>query len=147
MPFHTPQASINISILLVDDNKNGLAVRKAVLQELGHSVTTAKRGAEALEAFAEAHFDMLITDYRMPKMDGIELIRHIREQAPQLPIILVSGFVEAMGLTEEATGADAVIQKNAHEVGNLTRAVNRLLRKKPATRATGAKTRRKNTGR
>ena len=146
MPFHTLPASANLSILLVDDNKNGLAVRKAVLEELGHTVTTAKRGSEALEAFAETRFDMLITDYRMPKMDGIELIGLVREQAPELPIILVSGFVEALGLTEETTGADAVIQKNAHEVGNLTRAVNRLLRKKPATRATGAKGRQKKSG-
>lgn len=149
MPLRSATSDITASILLVDDNANGLTVRKAVLAELGHQVVTATRGAQALELFAGQTFDLVVTDYKMPKMDGMELIGHLRELSPRLPIILVSGFVEALGLTEASTGADAVIQKNAHEVGNLTRAVNRLLRRKmrkPPASGGSSRTKRKSSG-
>jgi len=117
-------------ILLVDDNANGLAARRTVLEELGHKVSTATSGSDALEQFAAHTFDLVVTDYKMPRMDGLELIRRLRGQAPSLPIVLLSGFVETMGLDEESTGADAVLQKSANEVTHLVRAVNRLLRRK-----------------
>ncbi|HLH37836.1 MAG TPA: response regulator [Bryobacteraceae bacterium] len=120
-------------ILLVDDNANGLSARQSVLQELGHRISTAPGGAEALEAFSRHKFDLVITDFRMPKMDGLELIVKLRKLSPETPIILISGYVDALGLSETSTGADVVIQKSANEVGHLVRAVNRLLRrKKPA---------------
>ena len=61
----------------------------------------------------------------MPLMGGVELIRRIREVKPQARVVLLSGFVEPLGLTEENTGADAVIAKNnqrAHEPGALRQA-------------------------
>ena len=118
----------------MDDNLNGLTARRTVLQELGHKVTAASSGADALEQFAHQKFDLVITDYKMPRMDGLELIGEIRARTPEMPIILVSGFVDALGLSEETTGADAVIQKSAHEVTHLTRAVARLLRRKSSPR-------------
>ena len=125
-------------ILLVDDNRLGLAARKSVLEELGHSITTALHGQEALELFSAGAFDLVITDYRMPKMDGFELIKSIRALAPAEPIILISGYAEALGMTEANTGADAVVPKNANEVTHLVREVNRLLLRgaprKPSTR-------------
>jgi CheY-like chemotaxis protein len=123
-------------ILLVDDNKMGLMARKSVLEEFGYSITTAAEGAEAFDRFRQGNFDLIVTDYRMPKMDGLELIRQVREHAAQTPIILLSGYVEALGLVESNTGADVVISKNANEVPHLIRSVQRLLRrnapKKPA---------------
>jgi CheY-like chemotaxis protein len=114
-------------ILLVDDNRLGLTARKSVLEELGHRITTALHGEEALELFSSGAFDLVITDYRMPKMDGFQLIKSIRALAPAPPIILISGYAEALGMTEANTGADAVICKNANEVTHLVREVNRLL--------------------
>lgn len=125
-----PGASISSSILLVDDNKHGLAARKAVLEELGHRVTAASDAEEALEEFRRAPFDLVVTDFRMPGMNGIELIREIRALRPEVPVILISGYTEALGLTEASTGADAVIAKSAHEVSHLSRAVARLLRRR-----------------
>lgn len=116
-------------ILLVDDNKLGLVARKSVLEELGHRITTAVEGQEALELFSRGAFDLVITDYKMPKMNGLELIQRIRGLAAGAPIILVSGYAEALGMTEANTGADAVISKNANEVTHLVRSVNRLLRR------------------
>jgi CheY-like chemotaxis protein len=116
----------------VDDNKLGLSARKCVLEELGHRISTASNGADALEQFASSKFDLVVTDYKMPRMDGLELIRALRKTSPGLPVILISGFVDTLGLSEESTGADVVIQKSANEVAHLVRSVARLLRKKPA---------------
>jgi CheY-like chemotaxis protein len=124
-------------ILLVDDNKLGLIARKAVLEDLGYRVATALEGQEALERFTREKFDLLVTDYKMPRLNGLELIRKIRERDGDVPIIMLSGYADALGMTEENTGANAVIAKSATEVPQLIRSVNRLLRpgtpkKKPA---------------
>jgi CheY-like chemotaxis protein len=118
-------------ILLVDDNRQGLIARKSLLQELGYNISTATHGEEALELFSRQHFDLVVTDYKMPRMDGIELIKRIRSAQSGVRIILLSGFVEPLGLTEQSTGADVVIVKSAGEVGHLTRSVKRLLNQSP----------------
>ena len=103
-----------------------------VLEELGYKVVTAANGRDALELFAPGKFALLVTDYKMPHMDGLELISNLRKREPQLPIVLISGFVDTLGLNEENTDADVVIQKSANEVSHLVRAVTRLLRPKVA---------------
>jgi CheY-like chemotaxis protein len=127
-------SSTTATILLVDDNAHGLTARRAVLEELGHKIVTASNGADALELFSESKFDLVITDYKMPRMDGLELIKRLRKHSPQVPIVLVSGFVDALGLNESNTGADAVVQKSSNEVTHLVRAVTRLVtrKRKPA---------------
>jgi len=126
LPEKTPE------ILLVDDNRQGLIARKSLLQELGYIIRTATGGEEALELFSRQKFDVVVTDFKMPSMDGIELIQRIRDIEPDARIILLSGFVEPLGLCEESTGADVVISKSAGEVGYLTRSVKRLLSRPPA---------------
>lgn len=124
-------------ILLVDDNKLGLIARKSVLEEQGYRITTAMQGREALERFMHEKFDLIVTDYKMPMMNGIELIKEVRESAADVPIILLSGYAEALGMTEASTGATVVIAKNASEVQHLVRSVNRLLRR-PVPKKTAA---------
>lgn len=124
-PAKTPE------ILLVDDNRQGLIARRSLLQELGYNISTATSGDEALELFAKQNFDVVVTDFKMPRMDGIELIKRIRAAQTGTRIILLSGFVEPLGLTEQSTGADVVITKSAGEVGHLTRSVKRMLSQGP----------------
>ena len=125
-PEKTPE------ILLVDDNRQGLIARKSLLQELGYIIRTATGGEEALELISRQKFDVVVTDFKMPSMDGIQLIQRIRGLEPDARIILLSGFVEPLGLCEQTTGADVVISKSAGEVGYLTRSVKRLLSRPPA---------------
>jgi CheY-like chemotaxis protein len=117
-------------ILLVDDNAHGLSARRSVLEELGATIATASHAAEALERLADQPFDLVVTDYKMPRMNGVELIARLRKQSPGLPVILISGFVDSLGLSEATTGADVVIQKSNNEVAHLVRAVSRLLRRR-----------------
>jgi len=128
----------NARILLVDDNRDGLVVRRSLLEELGFQVEIAGNGEEALKLFSAAGFDVVVTDYRMPSMDGKELIVRIRALDPNARIILLSGFVEPLGLSEQNTGANAVIAKSSSEPAHLVRWVKRLLNE-PARRKPPAK--------
>ena len=125
------------NILLVDDNCDGLLVRRCLLEEIGCCVQTAANGEEGLNLFQTFKFDVVVTDYRMPRMNGGELIQRIRLLDPNARIILLSGFVEPLGLTEQNTGADAVVTKSASEPATLVRTVkrlmNRIVRKPPGS--------------
>jgi CheY-like chemotaxis protein len=135
--------SLPARILLVDDNRDGLLIRRSLLEEQGYAVEVAPGGEEGLELYKASPFDILVTDYRMPRMNGIDLIRRIREIAADARIVLLSGFVEPLGLTEANTGADAVIAKSASEPTHLLRAIKRLLtpsriKRKPPTSEQGS---------
>ncbi len=126
------RASSPALILLVDDNRDGVMARRSVLEELGYRVVTAGCGSDALRSVEESSFDLVITDYRMSPIDGLELIAKLRKKDFRNPIILLSGFAESLGLRPENTGADVVIMKSANEVSNLVRHTKRLLNpKKP----------------
>lgn len=133
------------NILLVDDNRDGLLVRRALLEEVGYCVHIASTGEEGLKLFETTSFDVVVTDYRMPGMNGAELIEQIRKLSPTVHIILLSGFVDPLGLTEANTGADVVIAKSSNEAAHLVRWVKRLVnrvipRKPPATQKNGVTT-------
>jgi CheY-like chemotaxis protein len=121
-------------ILLVDDNRNGLLARKSILEEHGFLVSACSSPDEAFAVFNKTAYDLVITDYRMPLMNGTQLIGKIRDLNSGIPIVLISSMVDALGLNEKNTGADAVVAKSANEIAHLIRAVNRLLiPKKPAS--------------
>jgi CheY-like chemotaxis protein len=142
-----PTPTVNPNILLVDDNRDGLLVRRSLLEEVGYRVQIAATGEEGLKLFEASSFDVVVTDYRMPRMDGKEFIRRIRLLKPHARIILLSGFVEPLGLTEQETGADVVIAKTSHEPVHLLSWVKRLInratpRKPPGSQGRTAAARR-----
>ncbi|HJZ98254.1 MAG TPA: response regulator [Candidatus Solibacter sp.] len=114
-------------ILIVDDNRDGLLVRRALLEEVGYQVTSALGGEEGLKVFEAHRFDVVVTDFKMPRMNGIELIQRMRVLNPNVRVVLLSGFVAPLGLTEDNTGADIVMAKSSHEAQQLVRAVKRLV--------------------
>ena len=126
-------------ILIVDDNNMGLVARRTVLEELGYCVQTCASPQEALAKCTTVRFDVIITDYKMPLMNGVEFIQEVRKLHPAIPVILISGFVDTLGLDESTTGANVVIQKSSNEVPQLIRAVSRLLRG-PARKPAGSQT-------
>ena len=77
-------------ILVVDDDKNTRLLMKAVLQAENYSVHTAENGEEALEVMDREHIDLVVLDIMMPKMDGYEFTKLLRESDNNLPILMVS---------------------------------------------------------
>lgn len=139
-----PAPSAAPRVLLVDDNRDGLVVRTLLLKEAGFQVQTAACVNEALDLFSSTRFDVVVTDYRMPGMNGAELIQRLRACDGNARFIVLSGFVEPLGLTEANTGADAVIAKSSNEGAHLVRWVKRLAStpcRKPMTTQNAARAR------
>lgn len=80
-------------ILCIDDNEEGLQLRKMVLEAAGYSVLVATGGEQGLEQFANHPIAAVVLDYVMPGMDGGEVAARMRELKPYIPIILLSGCV------------------------------------------------------
>jgi two-component system NtrC family response regulator len=95
------------TILIVDDEKNYLTILSALLEDEGFEVLTAPGGPEALEVHKSSDLDLILTDMKMPKMDGIELLENIKENDPDLPVIMMT----AHGTVDKAVEA---MQKGAY---------------------------------
>lgn len=88
-------------ILVVDDEgANRYSVSKT-LQRVGYMVSEAASGEDAIELMGEEVFDVVLTDIRMPGLDGVELLRRIKEQAPDAIVILMTGYA-SLGTSVEA---------------------------------------------
>ena len=77
-------------LLVVDDDKNTRLFLTALLEDAGYTVTAASNGEEALDVMDRAHIDLVVLDIMMPKMDGYEFTRLLRESDNNLPILMVS---------------------------------------------------------
>jgi two-component system NtrC family response regulator len=95
------------TILIVDDEKNYLLVLSAVLEEEGYEVLTTASGLEALEIQKASDVDLVLTDMKMPGLDGIELLEQIKTRDPELPVIMMT----AHGTVDKAVEA---MQKGAY---------------------------------
>jgi CheY-like chemotaxis protein len=90
-----------LKILLVDDHEGVRAITAGLLQDLGHQVTQAGDGPEALALIEAADgFDLLVSDYAMPKLSGAELIRQARERVPNLPALIITGYADKESIGE-----------------------------------------------
>ena len=77
-------------ILVVDDDKNTRLFLKAVLEGSGYTVSSAENGIEALDVIDTEHIDLVVLDVMMPKMDGYELTKTLRQSQNNLPILMIS---------------------------------------------------------
>lgn len=95
-------------ILIVDDNPNMSALLVEMLEVFDFRSVVASDGEEALEAVEKEDFALVITDLRMPKISGLELIDRIKANHPELPVALISGYnieeLEAEGVRDKADG-------------------------------------------
>ena len=94
-----PQSNLSYRILVVDDDPLILSSTAAMLEDLGHIVVEAPSGTTGLEILrANAKIDLIVTDYAMPNMTGLELASLVRQQWPWIPVILASGYADLMGI-------------------------------------------------
>lgn len=79
-------------ILVVDDEITSIAILRKVLEDAGHSVTTVNNGEKAIEKIKEFKYDILLTDFNMPGMNGIELTEEALKIEPDFIVILITAF-------------------------------------------------------
>ena len=79
-------------ILVVDDDRMLCRLTCDILSVEGYVAVPAFNGVEALEVFARSEFDAVVTDLRMPVMNGLELARRIHTEAPDMPVIMVTAY-------------------------------------------------------
>lgn len=112
-------------ILLVDDEPSIRVLLGAVLEANGYEVRTAEDGFAALRNVRSTLPDLIISDLRMPNMNGFELLAVIREQFPALPVLAISG--EFVGDQVEGTLADVFLQKGSYSTEEMLDAVKGLI--------------------
>lgn len=103
-----PPAHPRLKILVVDDQPDICELLSTYLEQDAHTVVAAENGWAALEKFRRDHFDLVITDRAMPRMDGDQLASAIRELQPSEPIILMTGFAAPDRLS---TNIDLLLKK------------------------------------
>ena len=94
-------------VLVVDDEANVRKVIAALLEQAGYAASAASSAEEALELVRSLDPDLVLTDLRMPAMDGLDLLAHLRRSFPEIPVVLLT----AHGTVESAVEA---MKRGAH---------------------------------
>ena len=136
------------SVLVVDDNEEVREVIAAQLELLGYQVAQAASGQTALELLGgnSGGVDLLIADYAMPQMCGTELARAARSKRPNLPVVIITGYIDTTSLDDRMV--DAVLLRKPFRISELAATVERALQNdgnsatvmplKPASRRAGS---------
>lgn len=101
-------------ILLVEDDKNLSFILKSSLEQMigGYEIEVATNGKEGLEKLAAGRFDVIVSDVEMPVMDGVTMVRQVRERYPDVAIVFITGLTTARDVINGyQSGADFYIKK------------------------------------
>lgn len=106
MPWglHTKDTPGNGRVMILDDEDNVRKVLRLALTKAGYDVVEARHGGEGIEAIGSDDnmlmMDVILTDIRMPKINGLEAIAYFQEQYPSVPIIVVTGYPDQQMATD-----------------------------------------------
>jgi len=105
-------AGKTMRVLLIDDEETIVRAMAALLEDLGCNVVRSADGREGLELALRERFDVIISDIRMPRLGGLELVSALREHGLSVPVLLISGHGDER-ITEKAAevGAAGFLQK------------------------------------
>jgi two-component system response regulator HydG len=98
-------------ILVVDDEVSLAEALKELIQFYGYEVDIAYNGSQAKETLSKQQFDLVISDIRMPVMDGIQLLSFIQQNHVETPVILISGFSDCNERMAIEKGACCLVSK------------------------------------
>jgi CheY-like chemotaxis protein len=100
-----------LRVLVADDSRDMLDTTCDCIGLLGHGAVPAGDGQEALEKFRAGEFDVVVTDFHMPRMSGLELLIEIKKERPDVPVILAFAGDDMEIEAVKAAGAAAVLRK------------------------------------
>lgn len=127
-------------VLVVDDAPETLELLRRNLESEGYRVFTAPGVAEALAVLETTPVDLVITDYRMPKVSGLDLVRHVRQNLGDTEVLMITGYASIEGAIEAIkTGAEEYLSKPFTDE-ELFEAVRRALEKRARRRTAEAAT-------
>ena len=95
------------AILFVDDHEVLARLSCEILEMQGYRAVSAYSAADALDKFAQERFDILVTDFRMEGMNGLELAKQVHQKDPSVPVIIVTGY----GPVDGGKDVNACLQK------------------------------------
>jgi two-component system chemotaxis response regulator CheY len=114
-PQNTDQAFANLSVLLVEDDAFAIKIAQTVLRQLKIPyVNTAKDGAEALDILNAGmqKYDLIVSDWNMPEMTGLQLLKAVRMKWPTMPFIMLTGKASPEFVVQARdNGVDAYVVK------------------------------------
>lgn len=103
---------MNAKVLIVDDSGLARRMTKTLLEEIGCSVEEASEGSQALERFVLHQYDVVLLDVVMPGMNGLEVLKKLKELKPNAPVIMATSDIQRATREEaKAYGAAALINK------------------------------------
>ena len=118
------------TVLVVEDDQSIRSVIARMLHSEGHQVLEASDGATALEILQAMRCDLVITDFLMPKLSGIKFVEQIHSLQPQMPIILITGYLSAISGTTILDKVADILAK-PFDLTVLRSAVRRVLATNP----------------
>jgi two-component system response regulator HydG len=134
-----PSSGEKERILVVDDSAATLEVLERNLRAQGYRVTTSASVAEARGILDATPTDLVITDFKMPRASGIELVRHVRENLPDTEVMMITGYASVQGAVDAVkSGAEEYLAKPFTD-DELSDAVRRALGKLATRRAARAR--------
>jgi CheY-like chemotaxis protein len=98
-------------ILVVDDNNVLLIVVAKMLSLLGYEVSSADSGENELNVFRKSNFDIVLSDYDMPGMDGVAFACSVKKCSPRTPVVIMTGSGRESVFSRKSTAVDEVISK------------------------------------
>lgn len=117
-------------LLVVDDEEIIRHSLRLALGRHGYQVSTTESPRKALKELKDNNFDLVLTDIRMPEMDGVRMLKEIRKVAPEIPVIFITGYPSIQTAAEGLSlGAEDYITKPFHKTEKILTPVERALAK------------------
>jgi two-component system response regulator HydG len=113
------------NVLVVDDNGFIRTAVTRMLTRLGYEVTLADSGQNGLIVFLQKKIDLVLSDYEMPGMDGVDFANEIKKSSPRTPVVIMTGAGKETVLSRKSTAVDEVISK-PFTSAELYRTINNL---------------------